>query len=213
MNIKPTWRFITLIILLIISFITITYFVVNGHLLALDQLLISKITPIETDFLTIIMNLFSFIGSTKTVIFISFNLLLVIYKLYKKWQEIFLFLIVLTGSTAINQLAKFLIKRERPVSEFIIVTGFSYPSGHTMGAMSLYGIITFLLWRHVRTFSRRIILILFSIVMIMIIAFSRIYLGVHYPSDIVGALLLSGIWLYLTIWIFQHLMENKSSEK
>lgn len=213
MNIKPIWRFITLLILLIIAFITLTYFVVFGHLLALDQLLISKIKPIETDFLTIIMNLFSFIGSTKTVIFISFILLLVIYKLYKKWQEIFLFLIVLIGSTAINQLAKFLIKRERPVSEFIIETGFSYPSGHTMGAMSLYGIITFLLWRHVRTFSGRTILILFSIVMIMIIAFSRIYLRVHYPSGIMGSLLLSGIWLYVIIWIFQHLMESRSSEK
>lgn len=42
------------------------------------------------------------------------------------------------------------------------------------------------------------------------IGFSRIYLNVHYPSDIVGALLLSGIWLYVTIWLFQYAMEKKS---
>lgn len=207
---KLILRFIFLLTLLVITFIIITYFVLNDGFLGFDQILMTKIKSIETDYLTFIMKVFSFIGSTRPVIFISFILLLVIYKLYKKRQEVLLYLIVLIGSTIINQLTKFLIKRERPISELMMETGFSYPSGHTMGAVSLYGIITFLLWRHVRTSSRRTVLILFSIVMIMTIGFSRIYLNVHYPSDIVGALLLSGIWLYLTIWLFQYAMEKKS---
>lgn len=207
---KLILRFIFLLTLLVITFIIITYFVLNDGFLGFDQILMTKIKSIETDYLTFIMKVFSFIGSTRPVIFISFILLLIIYKLYKKRQEVLLYLIVLIGSTIINQLTKFLIKRERPISELMMETGFSYPSGHTMGAVSLYGIITFLLWRHVRTSSRRTVLILFSIVMIMTIGFSRIYLNVHYPSDIVGALLLSGIWLYLTIWLFQYAMEKKS---
>lgn len=190
-------------------FITHTYFIVNGGFLVFDQILITKIKSVETDLLTIIMKMFSFIGSTTSVIFISCILLLIIYKLYKKRQEVILFLIVLIGSTAINLLVKFLIKRERPVSELVIETGFSYPSGHTMGAMSLYGIITFLMWRHVRTSKGRMILILFFTVVIITIGFSRIYLSVHYPSDIVAAFYLGGLWLYVSIWSFQYRMEKK----
>ncbi|MCT8140277.1 phosphatase PAP2 family protein [Anaerobacillus sp. CMMVII] len=119
---------------------------------------------------------------------------------------------MLVGSTAINQALKFLIKRERPLSRLIDEGGFSYPSGHTMAAVSLYGIITFILWRHVKTSTRRVMLIVFSCFMIIFIAISRIYLGVHYTTDILGAFLVSGTWLYVTIWLYQYRIEKKHEE-
>ncbi|RXJ02125.1 PAP2 family protein [Anaerobacillus alkaliphilus] len=166
----------------------------------------------EAPFVTTIMKGFGFIGATLPVIVISIILLIILYRLHKNRSEVYLFIIVLLGSTAFNVLVKTLIKRKRPISDLIIESGYSYPSGHTVGAVSLYGIITFLFWRKLETTQGRVSLIFFSVIMIMIMGFSRIYLGVHYPTDILGAYLLSGIWLYLTIWIYQLIMERRANE-
>lgn len=166
------------------------------------------VNSLQFDFLTTVMKVLSFIGDTIPVITISVILLFVFYKLFKKKHEIILFIIVISGSTVLNQSLKFLLKRERPISELVKVGGYSYPSGHTMAAVSLYGIITFIFWRHIKTRAARILLIVFSTLMILLISFSRIYLGVHYPSDILGAYFVSGGWLYVTIWCYQYLMEK-----
>jgi len=84
----------------------------------------------------------------------------------------------------------------------IIQDGYSFPSGHAMAALSLYGIISFILWRHIPKESGRIMLICISTLLVIFIGISRIYLGVHYPSDIIGAYLISGSWLFFTIWGF-----------
>lgn len=207
-NKKSLMKFISTTFMLILSFNFITYHVIKGNSMGIDEKIMMHIKPLETNISTYIMKLFSFIGSTIPVIIISLILLIIIYLLYKKRQEVYLFMVVLVGSTAINQLVKFIIKRERPISHLVIESGYSYPSGHTMAAVSLYGIITFLFWRHIPSSRGRIALILFSIFMILTIAFSRVYLHVHYPSDLIGAALLSGIWLYVTIWVFQFKMER-----
>ncbi|MNP70769.1 Phosphatidylglycerophosphatase B [compost metagenome] len=90
----------------------------------------------------------------------------------------------------------------------IDVNGFSFPSGHSMAAFSLYGVMAFLLWRHTLTSIGRGVLIAFSVAMILMIGISRIYLGVHYPSDVLGGFLASGCWLSISIWFYQRYMEN-----
>ncbi|WP_241657760.1 phosphatase PAP2 family protein [Anaerobacillus alkaliphilus] len=209
---KSIWRFLTFLTLLILSFALLTYFVRNKHTTAFDELLLKKVKAMEAPFVTTIMKGFGFIGATLPVIVISIILLIILYRLHKNRSEVYLFIIVLLGSTAFNVLVKTLIKRKRPISDLIIESGYSYPSGHTVGAVSLYGIITFLFWRKLETTQGRVSLIFFSVIMIMIMGFSRIYLGVHYPTDILGAYLLSGIWLYLTIWIYQLIMERRANE-
>jgi undecaprenyl-diphosphatase len=91
----------------------------------------------------------------------------------------------------------------------IAVTGYSFPSGHSMEAVAFYAVLSFLLWRHLTTSFGRGLLIAFSTCIIFAIGVSRIYLGVHYPSDVIGGYLASGFWLSVTIWIYQYYMEKR----
>lgn len=181
---------------------------------AFDSGIIQTIQAIKHPILTPIMKFFSFIGDTPQVIVISLTLLIILYKIFHHRKELILFTLVLLGSTGFNILLKSYFQRERPTLYTLVVEeGFSFPSGHTMAALSLYGIISFLLWRHIPKQSGRIVLIVISVSLMLLIGISRIYLGAHFPSDVLGAYLFSGFWLSLNIWGFRHLQEKKIKKK
>ena len=109
---------------------------------------------------------------------------------------------------------KYFFHRARPdFYRLIEIRGYSFPSGHAMNAFAVYGIITFLLWHRIPSHLGRMILILISSGLIIIIGASRIYLGVHYPSDIIGGYFASGFWLSCAIWFFQRYKEKQSQRK
>ncbi len=207
-------KLILLGIIPLLGFIVVTYFVVTERVLPFDENIIKIVLTFEHPIVTKGMLMMSFIGNTWPVIIISFIFILIIYKVYRKRHEVTLFIFVLIGSTVLNQLLKYWLKRERPVFDPIVTeSGFSYPSGHSMAALSLYGIITFLFWRHIPTSLGRKLLIAFTAFMILSIGFSRIYLRVHFPTDVIGAYLLSGFWLFITIWFYQYLQEKQYNEQ
>ncbi|WP_035346912.1 phosphatase PAP2 family protein [Halalkalibacter hemicellulosilyticus] len=201
-------------VLPLVGFVLLTYCVVQGITASFDKRIMSSIRSAEHPIVTKGMVGLSFIGNTWPVVIISLLLLLVIYKLYRKRDEVILFMVVSLGSIGLNLLLKYIFKRERPsIDPLIIETGYSYPSGHSMAALTLYGAITFLIWRHIPTSIGRACLVVVSTVMIIAMGASRVYLGVHYPSDVVGAYLVSGTWLFVTIWVYQFRKDRQTSFK
>lgn len=201
--------------LFIFSLISLTLFVLlantydSDFVEYIDTQTINIIQGLEQAKLTLVMKFFSYIGDTIRVIIISIIILFILYKVFQQRIELILFTIVLIGSTTFNILLKRIFQRERPnFLQMIIEDGYSFPSGHTMAALSLYGIISFLMWRHIPKQSGRIILICISALFILAIGISRIYLGAHYPSDVAGAYLISGFWLMFTIWCFINVKEK-----
>lgn len=93
---------------------------------------------------------------------------------------------------------KTIVQRPRPEGfRLIEETGFSFPSGHSMVACAFFGLIIWLVWRYERDRRQRIALtVAFSVVIVMI-GISRIYLGVHYASDVIGGFCASMVWLAL----------------
>ena len=139
---------------------------------------------------------------------------LFLYYVLKHRMELILFGSVVIGTPIINQILKQFFHRARPdLHRLIEIGGYSFPSGHAINAFTVYGIITFLLWRHIPSRLGRTILILISSGFIFMIGKSRIYLGVHYPSDIIGGYFASGFWLSLAIWFFQRYKEKRSKRK
>ena len=102
--------------------------------------------------------------------------------------------------TILNQLLKNILQRSRP-NEFRIIeeTGYSFPSGHSMVSMAFYGYLIYLIYRYVKNKYLKWTLIVSLSILICTIGISRIYLGVHYTSDVLGGFLIS--ISYLVIYI------------
>ena len=102
--------------------------------------------------------------------------------------------------TILNQLLKNILQRPRP-NEFRIIeeTGYSFPSGHSMVSMAFYGYLIYLIYRYVKNNYLKWTLIVLLSILICTIGISRIYLGVHYTSDVLGGFLIS--ISYLVIYI------------
>lgn len=174
-------------------------------------LIVPSLQPFsESPGLTVVMKVFTFIGSAPFVTILSLFLLIFLYKVLHHRQELILFIAAVAGSALLNGLLKHLFHRMRPeLHRLINVGGYSFPSGHAMSAFTVYVIVSFLLWRHIRRGWGRSLLVVFSIMMILSIGVSRIYLGVHYPSDIIGGYFASGFWLATAIWFFQFYQEKR----
>lgn len=102
------------------------------------------------------------------------------------------------GAAALNTLLKFLLTRPRPAlfPPLVVESGFSFPSGHVTASIAAYGFLAVLLWR-----SRRYGWAIASATLPPLVALSRIYLGVHYPSDTLGLLAFALLWLIVVFSI------------
>jgi undecaprenyl-diphosphatase len=201
-------------IICVIGFTLMSLLISDHKIIHFDSYVITAIQGFESPLLTSIMKLFTFIGSTPFVIILSLFLLFFLYKVLHHRLELILFSAAIIGSATLNGILKHFFHRVRPdLHRLIDVSGYSFPSGHAMNAFTVYGMISFLLWRHIPNKWGRGLLLFFSIVMILTIGISRIYLGVHYPSDIMGGYLASGFWLATAIWFFQFYQEKRYNKK
>lgn len=108
------------------------------------------------------------------------------------------------GLTALLNLSlKYIFARERPdlTQSLIMETGYSFPSGHAMFSVAFYGYLIFLLGKLKVKKSTKIPLSIGLILLICLVCFSRIYLGVHYFSDIIGGILISSAYLIIFIYL------------
>lgn len=113
--------------------------------------------------------------------------------------------VTLIGAGSVGYIMKIMVGRMRPggLIPSAIETSFSFPSGHATAAMALYGFIAYLLFR---LFPEKQILVMVATVVILgSIGFSRLYLGVHFPSDVLGGYILGGLWLLIGIEITKRL--------
>jgi len=186
------------------GFALIALLVGRHHIAAFDRTITNGVQEFEAPGLTRIMVFITNLGSGWPVIVITLVCMLFLYFVLKHRHELLLFLFAILGSSLFNVVLKSIFHRRRPdLHRLIQETGFSFPSGHSMGAFALYGILTYLLWRHIPSWQGRATLILVSCAFILAIGISRIYLGVHYPSDVLGGYLASGFWLSVSIGIYR----------
>lgn len=198
-------RKITICVLLAI-FIGDLIFVLSGNSAIFDNMVYKFIISFKGDVLTDIFKLISFFSSTKMIVL--YNIILVIGILIVKKRNILLITISSISSGVINNLVKYLVKRERPFGIALVnETFYSFPSGHAMISVLFFGMIIYKIIEHNIKY-RKAFITLISIY-ILLVGISRIYLGVHYASDVIGGYALAtAILLSLTL-----IYEKKYKEK
>ncbi len=136
-------------------------------------------------------------GYTYGVIVLAAFLVLVI---QKRWLEVKGLLICLLGGVALNELLKRLFERARPDAfQVVEAAGYSFPSGHAMVSLCFYGMIAFLIARNIPLWRWRLVVMVSAALFILSIGISRIYLGVHYPSDVLAGYTAGTMWLAFSI--------------
>lgn len=117
-----------------------------------------------------------------------------------KQRDVFILWLLLAGVTLLVQVGKRHFIRPRPeLVAWYPEVGFSFPSGHSATAMTLYGLLAYWWIRRVRTAAARLFVGTGAVSLILIVGFSRIYLGVHFLSDVLGGYLLGICWLIVGI--------------
>lgn len=108
--------------------------------------------------------------------------------------------ITIAGSGVVNLLGKVAFHRQRPAGIGAYAeASFSFPSGHATIAAAFYGFIVYFLWRQTETWKNRLNVLFAGLLLIFAIGFSRLYLGVHFVSDVLGGYLLGVLWLIIGI--------------
>ena len=115
--------------------------------------------------------------------------------------------------TILNQALKIIVQRPRPTEYRIInETGYSFPSGHSMVSMAFYGFLIYLIYKNIKNKYFKISLMLILSILIIMIGISRIYLGVHYTSDVCAGFLVSLSYLIIYMNFANKLVLNKEKK-
>ena len=139
-------------------------------------------------------------------VIITALIVLMIYGFGLHWEAV-VALIAAVFSTAINVLVKDLIQRPRPTAAVVhvldTINSFSFPSGHVMFYLGFFGFVWFLAFSLMKPSLKRGVLLVFFGGLVLLIGISRIYVGEHWASDVVGAYLLGTLTLVAIIWFYR----------
>ena len=187
-------------------FYQLSLLLLNGKIGAFDERGYFLIRQYASPIADKLMRWATFLGDTKFVVFPVIGLF--IYYTFitpKKWDAITV-LVISIGGTAVNMLLKHLYGRERPVHEHMVeVTNLSFPSGHAMFSMAFYGALIYFIIKADPKPIIKMMSIMILIALILSIGISRVYLGVHYTSDIVAGFSAGYIWLVAVLVAMQWL--------
>ena len=136
------------------------------------------------------------IGSLPIILMTIFLFSLYLIFLKKNYVIFSWFLLQIALGGILNKGLKFLFQRHRPLIRHLVVQGgFSFPRGHSMGSIICYGAIAFILFQQSKHLLGKLTISTFFAVLIFLIGISRIYLGVHYPTDIIGGYSAGAAWV------------------
>ena len=200
---------------------------------AIPFILICLTAMIDVDFLTVIdqnigqhlyqwgpapfttfVQSFTLIGNAQGIIPLTMIIAGIFYYISRKWQ-VFLWIAftILVGVGPVVDLIKNIIRRTRPsyVTHLVDQGGYSFPSGHATGAILAWGTLAFLTWYYFKDKYPKMMpyLIGFTFFMVVAISASRLYLGVHYLSDIIAGWSIGATWLILCLNYFNLFIADK----
>jgi len=184
-------------------------------IVSLDLWVQNLVFNLRTDFLDNFFLFFTNLGNWPviTFLFICFSIL---FYVYKKKDYILPFLVAVAGSGFMTVVVKYLVDRTRPGENIALYTekGASFPSAHSALIFALFGFLIYCVWKFRLNIISKIILSIIFASIIILIGFSRLYLGVHFVSDVDAGYLVGLLWVLIAMYVsgrsFSFLRHNRS---
>lgn len=202
---KLTLSFVLLtatFVICLVGLLAVADLVFEDRNLSFDEYVFSHILPFINPTNTRIMEAITFLGSP--VFLIPANILLILFFLLIKklpYAALSITVISLT-STAVLFLLKAVLDRERPLLPVIAAAhGYSFPSGHTFSSVVFFGMLAYTTYKNVKSNFFKWSIITALIFITGTIGFSRVYLKLHFASDVIAGLFLGIMWLFLGKWV------------
>jgi undecaprenyl-diphosphatase len=150
-----------------------------------------NVTPAITSFMLVITEF----GSTVYLTILG-TVACIVFALLGWRRELVVFLIAMTGQIILHHAAKAIVQRPRPVPFFDSppAQSYSFPSGHALASLCFYGVLAWAVASHVNNRTGKTAIWLSITILILLIGFSRVYIGTHYPTDIIAGFLAALVW-------------------
>jgi undecaprenyl-diphosphatase len=177
---------------------------------ALDDYLHARATPPLTTFFLIVTAW----GSIEAIVLLGV-VVAAILAWGRRWLFLGSWLAAVAGSAVLNQLLKGLFERPRPYFKhpLLVETSYSFPSGHAMESFVAYGMLAYFAVLALRSWKARVAAVFGAALLVMLIGFSRMYLGVHYFSDVLAGYAAGGVWLSALITGVETIRRSKKEAK
>lgn len=209
---------VTIMLLSLLTFLSVTFLFTSNNGFMYDETIANAISKLSSSTNLQVMEVISLFGSSEIILLLT-GLITVIFLVQRNWSHIIFFLTVSVGGVALNFMLKVLFQRERPGGEVshievfnfsLDIPSYSFPSGHTMRATILllffmYMIITFL-----HNSVTKITLFIISIVVMLGVALSRLFLEAHFFSDTIAAMSISVTWFSICLLIFKRYNKRRN---
>ena len=168
----------------------------EGETLRFDETVRNAVHQTATPALTELMKIFSFLGSTAFLVGLALVVVAALYY-WKHKRAVVLFLITMLGETILLTALKASFRRARPEPffDYALPASFSFPSGHSLSSFCFYGVLAWLVTARMKNQKLKILVWTLAAVLVLLIGLSRVYLGVHYPSDVLAGYAAGLIWV------------------
>ena len=183
----------------------------EGDTAGFDALVRDGVHGFNTPMLTQMAVFFSFVGDWPFLTILGG--VIFAFLLYIKWKrEALIFLITNAGELALNVSLKAFYQRPRPEAlvDYALPPSYSFPSGHALGSFCFFGILAWLMAANVKTDLGKWTIYSLAALLVLAIGLSRIYLGVHYPSDVAAGYLAAAVWTLTVVFSDRSMIRNRN---
>lgn len=189
-------------ILAALGFFLLSQQVLNQNTTQFDTAVLQYFLSIQTPFLNVFFVVISFLGKPYFLLLINLIFSLFLW-INQKISIAIVFLIIGSGAARFNLFLKSSLGRQRPElwDRIIEVKHLSYPSGHAMDSIVIYGLICYYLMTQLKPW--RWLILTLTTLFIILIGLSRLYLGVHWPTDVIAGYIMGSVWLVIAILIIE----------
>jgi undecaprenyl-diphosphatase len=195
-----------------LAFVRITRELIEGDVSPVDSAILHAVMRMRTPWLTSTAIDVTALGSITLVVLFSVFTLVVLLVLRDRLGALQL-LAASVGAGILTLVTKDIIERTRPeqTQQLIVVSGFSYPSGHSLSTCALYLTIAIIASRYIRHLGAKAAIFLAVSAVVLMVGASRVYLGVHYATDVVSGISLGAAWALLLAGFFTLFGHRSSS--